>query len=54
MPLTAYYTRNSKNIASIEANHRIHRMNRTIIEWSKLDSNIRCSTLLQIVSENES
>ena len=45
-PLTLYSTRNSENLPPIKANHRFFKntfFQSTIIEWNKLDSNIRCS-----------
>ena len=45
-PLTAYSTHNSENLPSIKANHSFFKNTffpSTIIEWNKLDSNIRCS-----------
>ena len=45
-PLTSYSTRNSENLPPIKANHSFFKNTffpSTIIEWNKLDSNIRCS-----------
>ena len=45
-PLTSYSTRNSENLPLIKANHTFFKNTffpSTIIEWNKLDSNIRCS-----------
>ena len=45
-PLTSYSTRNSENLPLIKANHSFFKNTffpSTIIEWNKLDSNIRCS-----------
>ena len=45
-PLTPYSTRNSENLPPIKANHSFLKSTffpSTIIEWNKLDSNIRCS-----------
>ena len=44
--LTPYFTRNSENLPSIKANHSFFKntfFTSSIIEWNKLDSNIRCS-----------
>ena len=44
-PLTSYATRNSENLPPIKANHSFFKNTffpSTIIEWNKLDSNIRC------------
>ena len=43
---TSYSTRNSKNLPAIKANHCFFKNTffpSTVIEWNKLDSNIRCS-----------
>ena len=45
-PSTLYSTRNSEDLLSIKANHSFFKNTffpSTIIEWNKLDSNIRCS-----------
>ena len=44
--LTSYFTRNSENLSPIKANHSFSKNTfflSIIIEWNKLDSNIRCS-----------